>query len=182
VSDGRPAAALYSGRVAARRLIFLMLALLLISSIAAALAPVRDPGGESTESEPPPVAEEPRGELVRRTIAVAKGKPETIELALGDELALTVTARRFSQIEIPGLGELADADPEAPARFDLLPRDPGRYEVRLLDSRRTLGWIEVTGRRPEERPAQPDAGGEPSSSDSPGSSTAASTAGARSAS
>lgn len=146
--------------MAARRLIVVLLALLVVSSIAAALAPVRpsedDPETSATTTTEPP----PPGELVRRAIEVDAKRPPTVALELGDQLALTVTAERSVEVEIPGLGELDDADPDAPARFDLLPREPGTYEVRLLDSRRTLGSIEVSPRREvrdRERPgSRPD--------------------------
>ncbi|MGH2987661.1 MAG: hypothetical protein ACRDLO_13380, partial [Solirubrobacterales bacterium] len=76
-------------------------------------------------------------------------------LELGDQLAVTVTSDRLAEIEIPGLGELDDADPDAPARFDLLPREPGTYEVRLLDSGRRLGTIEVSPRAEAREPEGP---------------------------
>jgi hypothetical protein len=152
--------------VAARRLIFILLALLVVSSIAAALAPVRpsedDPETSATTTTEPP----PPGELVRRTIEVGAKRPPTIALELGDQLALTVTADRFAEVEIAGLGELDHADANAPARFDLLPREPGTYEVRLLDSARTVGTIEVSPRRqardrgrPGSRPDRAASGG-----------------------
>lgn len=146
--------------MAARRLIVVLLALLVVSSIAAALAPVRsseeDPETSATTTTEPP----PPGELVRRTIEVGAKRPPTIALELGDQLALTVTAERTAEVEIAGLGELDHVDPNAPARFDLLPREPGTYEVRLLDSGRPLGSIEVSPRREapdRERPgSRPD--------------------------
>jgi hypothetical protein len=133
--------------VAARRLIVVLLALLVVSSIAAALAPVppseddQETTGITTPESPPP------GKLVRRTIDVGAKRPANVALELGDELALRVTSDRLAEIEIPGLGELDDTAPGAPARFDLLPREPGTYEVRLLDSGRRLGSIKVSPRR-----------------------------------
>jgi hypothetical protein len=132
--------------VAARRLIVILLALLVVSSIAAALAPVRPSEDDQETTETTTPQPPPPGKLVRRTIDVGARKPATIALELGDELTLTVTSDRTAEIEIPGLGELDDADPDAPARFDLLPREPGGYEVRLLDSGRRLGTIEVAPR------------------------------------
>lgn len=141
--------------MAARRLIVVLLALLVVSSIAAALAPVRQSEDEpetSTTTTPEPL---PPGKLVRRTIEVGAKRPPKIALELGDQLALTVTAERSAEVEIAGLGELEDVDPNAPARFDLLPRQPGTYDVRLLDSRRTLASIEVSPRREARDREQP---------------------------
>jgi hypothetical protein len=159
--------------IAARRLIVFMLALLLISSIAAALVPVE----RSRESEPPttptaPAGDRPRGELVHQTIAADARKPAKIDIRIGDQLVLTVNSRRPDEVEIAGLGELRDVDRDAPARFDLLPFEPGTYPVRMLEVGRTVARIEVA----------PYRDGESSDSDSPGSRTATSTSGARSAS
>ena len=179
--------------VAARRLIVLMLALLVVSSIAAALAPVRE-ADEDTSTTSTTATEPPPGELLRETIDAGERKPARIALELGDQLELQVTAKRVDEVEIAGLGLLEQVDPNAAARFSLLPREAGRYEVRLLDADRTIGWIEIAARRdtgernrPDEPgrpdpPAHPDDSPGQSPSDSPGSSTTASTVGARSAS
>lgn len=145
--------------MAARRLIVVLLALLVVSSIAAALAPVRSSEDDDAETSTTTTTEAPPpGKLVRRTIEVGAKRPARIELELGDQLALTVTAERPAEVEIPGLGELDGADPDAPARFDLLPREPGTYEVRLLDSGRRLGSIEVSPRSEARDRERPDAG------------------------
>jgi hypothetical protein len=172
--------------VAARRLIVVMLALLVVSSIAAALAPVRDTGEETTTSTTQVESQRP-DRLVRRTIDADARKPTRIAIDLGDQLELTVRARRLDLVEIAALGELEPVDPDAPAHFDLLPRQPGSFDVRLQDSRRVIGSIEVSPRQDRKAKRSRDereagqSGGE-SSSDSPGSSTTASTSGARSAS
>ena len=143
---GVPSPQGYAALVAARRLIVVMLVLLVVSSIAAALAPVRDTGEETTstatqaESQPP-------GRLVRRTIDARDRKPASIAIDLGDQLELTVKARRPDQVEIAALGELEPVNPDAPAHFDLLPRQPGTYDVRLLDARRVVGSIKVAPRQ-----------------------------------
>jgi len=155
----------YPGLVAARRLILAMVALLLISSVAAALVPVPE---DSAPPDTAPVSETRRsGELVARTLRASASKPSRIEIELGDQLSLRVISKVADEVEIPALGELADVDPDAPAHFDLLPFEPGTYTVRMRGSGKVLGRIVVRGR----------AGGadqpEPSSTDSPGESTQA---------
>jgi len=169
--------------MAARRLIFVMLVLLLASSIAAALVPVERDSGSDTSSSPTTEADRPpTSTVIQRTLDASGKRPATVRLALGDALALTVTAPRPDQVEIADLGELEDVDPGAPARFDLLPREPGTYEVRLLGRDRTVGSIEVTsGRAPRKAGRANEPRGQ-SDRDSPGSSTAGSTPGASSAS
>ena len=139
--------------MAARRLIVVMLTLLVISSVAAALVPVdrdrlEDSSTETTTTAPPA----PRGELVREAIRADARRPARVEIKLGDQLVLRVTSTRPGEVEIPRLGELADVDPDAPARFDLLPSEPGTFRVRFIelaptvDRTRTIGRIEVSPR------------------------------------
>jgi hypothetical protein len=144
--------------VAARRLVILMLVLLGVSTIAAALVPVdRDAGTDetttTTTSTPAEKRDDSGGKLVPGFIDAASRKPEVVRIELGDQLALRVTSRRNAEVEIPRIGELEDVGPDAPARFDLLPFEAGRYAVRLVEPRRTIGRIEV--RRPaKEKPAR----------------------------
>ncbi len=131
--------------MAARRLIILMLALLVASSIAAALVPVnpdrlRDSSTTSTTTKDT----KSLGELVRRTVDAGRDQPATIALTISDQLALTVTADRPDLVEIAGLGALEDVDPNAPATFDLRPFRPDTYPVRLVSSGREIARIEVT--------------------------------------
>jgi hypothetical protein len=157
--------------VAARRLILVMLALLVLSSIAAALIPVersRLPV-ESTSTKPtePGI---PAGTFVHRTVSAQASRPAKIALEVGDQLGLTVRTSRAGLVEIPAFGELQNADPGLPAHFDLLALERGRFPVRLVD-RRTVAMLVVSGR------AQADGD---NSSAAPGSSTQASTSGASS--
>jgi hypothetical protein len=156
--------------MAARRLILAMLVLLVLSSIAAALVPVGNGGStsDSSTSTTTSTAPAPTGQLVKRTIAVDP-KTARIRIEVGDQLELTVRSKRADQVEIPAFGELENVDPDFPAHFDILALEPGRFEVRLDEANRPIATIEVGKRR------------QPSSNDSPGSSTTASTAGASSA-
>ncbi len=153
-----------------------MLALLVLSSIAAALIPVdRDrlsPREESsTEASEPRI---PAGTFVHRRISVQASKPAKVSLEVGDQLDLVVTSKRPGQIEIPAFGELDNVEAAFPAHFDLLALEAGSFAVRLV-GQRTIARIEVSE-------ADQGKGEGESSSDEPGSSTAASTSGASSAS
>lgn len=130
--------------MAARRLIFVLIVMLMLSSFAAALVPVsnRDDEDPSTATTAPEPAAG-HGKLVRARITADARKPKTIQIALGDQLALAVTATRAGEVEIPDLGELEDVEPGTPARFDLLPLASGTYDVRLVEPNRLLGRIVV---------------------------------------
>ena len=136
--------------MAARRLLFALLVMLIISSFAAALAPIGPDEAEETTKTPPagaPKEEQARGRVVERTVDSGHRRPPNVQVRLGDQLILTVEAERFAEIEIPALGELEDAEPAAPAVFDLLPPDPGEYAVRLLANGERVATIEVAKAR-----------------------------------
>ncbi len=146
--------------MAARRLIALLVVLLVISSIAAALAPTpaeRDAESSTTTTTTtgpgePDDAGSGAAPLIEATAEVppprgdAKGgrqtEPAEIEAAVGDQLALTVRTDETTAVEIPELGLLETASPGAPARFDLLLREPGRLAV-LADGHRQVAWVTV---------------------------------------
>lgn len=129
--------------MAARRLVIVMLVLLFVSTLAAALVPVDPPTRDEVGSEPSTAAAPPAGKRVTRAIDAGAKRERRIAIAAGDQLALTVRSPRSEQVEIAGLGELEDVDPDAPARFDLLPTQPGDHAVRLLGDGRVIATIEV---------------------------------------
>jgi hypothetical protein len=133
----------------ARRLLFILLVMLVVSSVAAALVPVeRDEDAETTEPDPA-VERDPKprgGRAVEATVDAGRKQPSIVRLELGDRLLLTVKADRFAEIEIPALGELADAEPGTPAVFDLIPPDAGRFAVRLLENGTHVATIVVRKR------------------------------------
>lgn len=151
--------------MAARRLIVIMLVLLVMSSITAALLPQTPRTSDSQEpaTTTTTVPAERGGRLIQRTMRADRPTRETIEISLGDQLALQVTSSRATQVSIPRIGELADVDPNAPARFDLFPTEPGIYPVKRLNPAREVGRIVVRdgaatgGEGPNE--GQPGAGG-----------------------
>jgi hypothetical protein len=144
--------------VAARRLIAVMLVLLFLSSLAAALAPVErsseDTSTTTTDTLTDPVADQ--GDLVRKRLAASTKDPGRVEVGVGDQLQLRVTSQRPMTIELRRLGPVEDVDPAAPALFDLLLDEEGRYPLRELASGRLVGTISVTPRAPTE-PARGEA-------------------------
>jgi hypothetical protein len=139
--------------MAARRLLILLVLLLVVSTLAATLVPPQAQREETTtETERTTGAragggERRPGERLTRTVDASARGVERIELRLGDQLALTVRSGTADQVEIPALGRLEDVDPDAPARFDLLPPRTGIFEVRLLDAPRPVARIRVRNAR-----------------------------------
>lgn len=136
--------------MAARRLVVVMLVLLFVSSLAAALAPVR-PGENTTTSSSTTTTTTTRtgggspdgGGLVRAKLDAAAERPGTVTAAVGDQLQLRVVGRRPETVSIPRLGATENVGPLAPALFDFLLSEPGSYAVRVLETGRPIGTIEV---------------------------------------
>jgi hypothetical protein len=138
--------------VAARRLLILMLAVLAVSTLAAALLappPSPEPAPTTTEDADPrdgiPHAGSRR--LVKAALSPSMRPPARIKVRRGDQLALTVRARAAGQVEIPAFGLIEDVGPDDPARFDLLSDRLGIFEVRLAGSGRVIGRIAVASPR-----------------------------------
>ena len=151
-----------------------MLALLVLSSIAAALIPVqrdRVPPRESSTSQPKKPTIVP-GTFVHETIST-KAENKTIRIHVGDQLGLKVTTEHAGSVEIPAFGQFDYVDPAFPAHLDVLAMEPGKFPVRFVDQG-TIATIEVAARR--------QSGGGESSNEPPGSRTADSTPGASSVS
>ena len=135
--------------MATRRLIALMIVLLFLSSLAAALVPVREEdrrdetGTELTKPEQQPRTEQADGALVRATVA-AGGKPETVEVAVGDQLQLRVTAKQADTFELVGLSGTEDAAPNAPAYFDVLIPEAATFRLRSVTTGKAVAFVEAT--------------------------------------
>lgn len=67
-----------------------------------------------------------------------------VKVEVGDQLTLFVKVVEPAEVSIPGLGLLAYADAYAPARFDLLPSQPGSFVVESASGQK-LGAIYVSG-------------------------------------
>ena len=142
--------------MAARRLIIVLLVLFGISVAAAAIAPDRKGGligasdsdstSTSTTSTAPdssaPAAAS--GTTLTASVDASSARPETVEGFAGDQLDLAVTSREKGQlIEIAEFGVTEFAAPNAPAEFDLLLREPGRFPITDGDSGRIVGRLVV---------------------------------------
>jgi hypothetical protein len=135
--------------MAARRLVIVLLVMLAVSTIAAALvpAPSRDTGGTTattrTAAATAPAPAAPAGALVHGALDAGAPQPGRIHVRLGDELTLLVRAAATDQVEIGGYGLVEPVARQAPAEFDLLVDEGGRFPVRLVDGRRLIGTIVV---------------------------------------
>jgi hypothetical protein len=130
--------------MAARRLIMVLLALLLVSSIAAALVPIERSGRDtSTTTTIEPSTREPAGKLLVRRVDPAARRTPDIRMHVGDELRLTVDSDRPDQVEIPALDLVEAVDLGAAAHFDILADQARVYPVRLVEANKTIARIVV---------------------------------------
>jgi hypothetical protein len=144
--------------VAARRLVAVMLVLLFLSSLAAALAPVESPDEDTPEPTPTPAGEPvaDEGRLVRETIDAWEKPESVVKVRVGDQLQLRVRGRKPGTVELLRLGPTEDVEPGVPAVFDVLATDQGTFPIRILETGKRIGAIEIRpARRARTGPAQP---------------------------
>ncbi len=103
------------------------------------------PRGQSTPTAGPAPGPGPPAEIAFE----ADLKPETRTVPAGRAATVTITAYEPGQVEIERLGLTAPAEPNGPARFDLLAGSPETYAVTFTPvktgERRKIGVIEVEG-------------------------------------
>ena len=99
----------------------------------------------SRPREQPARAPAPRSTAPQRapTATPREAPPKAVRLTFTDErrvrrrlrvrqpASVSVKVGTAGQVEIPALGLSASAEPLTPARFELLPSEAGRYEVRF---------------------------------------------------
>jgi hypothetical protein len=127
----------------ARRLLLpvtlLFLALLILGSLNAPDSARRD---TSSTALPPPDPTPPRS--VEATLPGPEARAR-----VGDLVTLTVESKTVGGVEVPGFGESEPVAPGAPALFDLLPTEPGRYPVRAVETGTEIGALVVDDAEPD---------------------------------
>ena len=116
-----------------RRAILLFALVLGLAALAAAVSPSRE------ESRPSltPAAPVPASEAVPRDVrfdASSRGRPRLRRARTGEHVVVSVASGQGGVATIPKLGLTGSAAPDAPARFDLLAPEPGRYDVMVAAS------------------------------------------------
>ncbi|HEU0024942.1 MAG TPA: hypothetical protein VFQ12_09940 [Thermoleophilaceae bacterium] len=111
-----------------RRALLLFAIVLGLAALAAALSRPADRGG----AEPEPTTAPPASTATPRAPAAVSfqaSRPRRRGLDAGRAAEVLVVVDSPGQVEIPGLGLSAPADPLTPARFDVLEDEPGRYPI-----------------------------------------------------
>jgi hypothetical protein len=126
-----------------RRLLLLAAVLMLLTALAASIAP-RDltGGGDGAVT---PRSDLPAGRVIAEEIPAAPGSNSRISVSRGDTLRLEVAGDVLDSVLIERLDFVDGIEPTTPARFDLLIDAPaGSYPIRLVDADRRVGSIVVS--------------------------------------
>jgi hypothetical protein len=129
----------------ARRLLLLAAVLMLLTALAASIAPRDLTGGE----DDPPVVRGPgalpAGDTITEEIPAAPGSNSRITVSRGDTLQLQVAGDVFDSVLLERLDMVDGIEPTTPARFDILiDSPPGSYPIRLVDADRRIGSIVIS--------------------------------------
>lgn len=121
-----------------------------ISALSVAIAPppdqrVQEPSSSPSAGGPAAPAEQP--DVIEQTISAEAAEATTVEIPLGATVRLTVTAKALDGVEIEALDRFAGVSPDAPAEFELYADRAGSYDVRLVESGRLVGRLEVSSPR-----------------------------------
>jgi hypothetical protein len=127
--------------VLARRLLLLAAVLLLLSALAAGMAPQRS----VDEGTSLPKSELPSGGEVVKEISAEPGSEGSVTVRRGDVLKLEVSGDELDSVLIERLDRIEAIEPTTPARFELLiEASAGTYPIRLLEADRRIGTIQIT--------------------------------------
>ena len=120
----------------ARRLLIALALLMVITALAAALAPRRSSLSETPTPTSPAVAQA-AAEPVEKTLD-AQADDQRIDARVGQIVRITVNTDQLDSVELGDLGT-ETADPDSPAIFEVLAEVPGTYPIELLEAERQIG-------------------------------------------
>ena len=124
----------------ARRLLLLAAGLMLLTALAAGLAP-----REASEPSAAQSSGLPAGTTVVEEIPAEPGADSRVVVRRGDVLQLAVSGDILDSVLIERLDRIEAIEPLTPARFEILAEWPaGVYPIRLIEADRRIGSIEIT--------------------------------------
>jgi hypothetical protein len=121
----------------ARRLLLLAAVLLLMTALAAGLAPGPDPeplpAGPAPSRTPDTVEESLSADLA----------DQSVQARVGDLVRLEVSGDVLDAVEIEQLDRIDAIEPTTPARFELITEQAGVFPIRLIEADRRIGRLDV---------------------------------------
>ena len=125
----------------ARRLLIALALLMAITALAAGVAP-RERASQDDASPTPSASVAPAAEPVEATLDAAS-EGQRVKAKVGQIVRIVVNTDTLYSVELGDLGT-ETADPESPARFELLADAPGTYPIELLEADRRIGELEIS--------------------------------------
>jgi hypothetical protein len=127
----------------ARRLLLLAAVLMLLTALAASIAPRDLTSGDEPARAAPNL---PAGSIVAREIPAAPGAAAAqVAVRRGDTLELEVFGDMLDAVLLERLDQIDSIEPSTPARFNILVDAPaGRYPIRLVEADRRIGSIVIS--------------------------------------
>jgi hypothetical protein len=122
----------------ARRLLLLAAVLMLLTALAAGLAP-QDDGPEPPAA--PRAAQTP--EIVEASLTTTRAD-QSVEARVGDLIRLEVAGDVLDQVQIERLDRIDAVEPTTPARFEVIPATAGVYPIRLIEADRRIGRLQIS--------------------------------------
>ena len=126
----------------ARRLLIALAVLMVITALAAGLAPRESAMDEGSPS--PAATGEVQVPIMQTLDAQAEG--QRVEAEVGQIVRIVVTSDELDTVSMADVG-FETTEPDSPARFELLADVPGTYPIELLEADRQIGELEISGAR-----------------------------------
>ena len=124
----------------ARRLLIALAVLMAVTALAASLAPRKT---ELNQAPTPSSTGELADEPVEQTLD-AQREGQRVEAKIGQIVRIVVRTDELASVSLADMGT-ETADPDSPARFELLAETPGTYPIELLEADRQIGELEISG-------------------------------------
>ena len=128
----------------ARRLLIALAVLMVITALAAGVAP-RESAMDGDSPSPSATAGEVAQEPVMQTLD-AQAEGQRVEAEVGQIVRIVVTSDTLDTVSMADVG-FETTEPDSPARFELLADVPGTYPIKLLEADRQIGELKITGAR-----------------------------------
>jgi hypothetical protein len=113
-----------------------------ITALAAGLAPRESPLRDDASPTPSAAAGEPAETPVEATLD-AESEGQRVEARVGQMVRIVVNSAELDSVELAEIGT-ETAEPDSPARFELLAEIPGSYAIQLLEAERQIGVLEIS--------------------------------------
>ena len=124
----------------ARRLLIALAVLMALTALAAGLAP-RETALREDSSATPAAPTAPAQEPVQETLDAAM-EGQRVQARVGQSVTIVIRSDELDSVSLAEVGTKT-AEPDSPARFELLAEVPGTYPIELLEAGRRIGVLEI---------------------------------------